>query len=196
MVWTSYSPCEPIGLAQLRSDTVKRIPQMIENQSDQLGSVAEQVGGLLKDQGSRLTTVESCTGGWIAQSVTAVAGSSVWFERGFITYSNEAKHELVGVPGLLIIENGAVSGPVARAMARGGLDHSPADIAVAVTGVAGPDGGSIEKPVGTVFVSWALRSGALRTERFLFEGDRVAVRAQTVIEALGGLIRFMHDESD
>ena len=196
MVWTSYSPCEPIGLAQLRSDTVKRIPQMIENQSDQLGSVAEQVGGLLKDQGSRLTTVESCTGGWIAQSVTAVAGSSVWFERGFITYSNEAKHELVGVPDLLIIENGAVSGPVARAMARGGLDHSPADVAVAVTGVAGPDGGSIEKPVGTVFVSWALRSGALRTERFLFEGDRVAVRVQTVIEALGGLIRFMHDESD
>ena len=196
MVWTSYSPCEPIGLAQLRSDTVKRIPQMIGNQSDQLGSVAEQVGELLKDQGSRLTTVESCTGGWIAQSVTAVAGSSVWFERGFITYSNEAKHELVGVPDLLIIENGAVSGPVARAMARGGLDHSPADVAVAVTGVAGPDGGSIEKPVGTVFVSWALRSGALRTERFLFEGDRVAVRAQTVIEALGGLIRFMHDESD
>ncbi len=196
MVWTSYSPCEPIGLAQLRSDTVKRIPQMIENQSDQLGSVAEQVGELLKDQGSRLTTVESCTGGWIAQSVTAVAGSSVWFERGFITYSNEAKHELVGVPDLLIIENGAVSGPVARAMARGGLDHSPADVAVAVTGVAGPDGGSIEKPVGTVFVSWALRSGALRTERFQFEGDRVAVRAQTVIEALGGLIRFMHDESD
>ena len=196
MVWTSYSPCEPIGLAQLRSDTVKRISQMIENQSDQLGSVAEQVGGRLKDQGSRLTTVESCTGGWIAQSVTAVAGSSVWFERGFITYSNEAKHELVGVPDLLIIENGAVSGPVARAMARGGLDHSPADVAVAVTGVAGPDGGSIEKPVGTVFVSWALRSGALRTERFLFEGDRVAVRAQTVIEALGGLIRFMYDESD
>ena len=196
MVWTSYSPCEPIGLAQLRFDTVKRIPQMIENQSDQLGSVAEQVGGLLKDQGSRLTTVESCTGGWIAQSVTAVAGSSVWFERGFITYSNEAKHEMVGVPDLLIIENGAVSGPVARAMARGGLDHSPADVAVAVTGVAGPEGGSIEKPVGTVFVSWALRSGALRTERFLFEGDRVAVRAQTVIEALGGLIRFMHDESD
>ena len=169
---------------------------MIENQSDQLGGVAEQVGELLKDQGSRLTTVESCTGGWIAQSVTAVAGSSVWFERGFITYSNEAKHELVGVPDLLIIENGAVSGPVARAMARGGLAHSPADVAVAVTGVAGPDGGSTEKPVGTVFVSWALRSGALRTERFLFEGDRVAVRTQTVIEALGGLIRFMHDESD
>ena len=169
---------------------------MIENQSDQLDSVAEQGGQLLQDQGSRLTTVESCTGGWIAQSVTAVAGSSVWFERGFITYSNEAKHELVGVPDLLIIENGAVSGPVARAMARGGLDHSPADVAVAVTGVAGPDGGSTEKPVGTVFVSWALRSGALRTERFLFEGNRVAVREQTVFEALGGLIRFMHDESD
>ena len=169
---------------------------MLENQSDQLSSVAEQVGGLLNAQGSRLTTVESCTGGWIAQSVTAVAGSSVWFERGFVTYSNEAKHELVGVPDLLIVENGAVSGPVVRAMARGGLDHSPADVAVAVTGVAGPDGGSTEKPVGTVFVSWALRSGALRTECFLFEGDRAAVRAQTVVEALEGLVRFMRDESD
>ena len=102
----------------------------------------------------------------------------------------------MGVPDLLINENGAVSGPVARAMARGGLDHSPADVAVAVTGVAGPDGGSAEKPVGTEFVSWALRSGALRTERFLFEGDRSAVRAQTVVEALGGLIRFIRDESD
>ena len=87
---------------------------MPKDQSNRLSSVAEQVGELLKDQGFRLTTVESCTGGWIAQSVTAVAGSSVWFERGFITYSNEAKHELVGVPDLLIIENGSVSGPVAR----------------------------------------------------------------------------------
>ena len=169
---------------------------MPKDQSDRLNRVAEQVGQLLQDQGFRLTTVESCTGGWIAQSVTAVAGSSVWFERGFITYSNEAKHELVGVPDLLIIENGSVSGPVARAMARGGLDHSPADVAIAVTGIAGPDGGSVEKPVGTVFVSWAQRSGALRTERFLFEGDRAAVRAQTVVEALGGLIRFIRDESD
>ncbi len=168
---------------------------MPKDQYDRLTSVADEVGQLLKDHGFRLTTVESCTGGWIAQSVTAVAGSSVWFERGFITYSNEAKHELVGVPDLLIIENGAVSRPVARAMARGGLDHSPADVAVAVTGVAGPDGGSTEKPVGTVFVSWALRSGALRAERFLFEGDREAVRVQTVIEALEGLIRFMLDES-
>ena len=169
---------------------------MPKDQSDRFSSVAKQVGELLKDQGSRLPTVESCTGGWIAQSVTAVAGSSAWFERGFVTYSNEAKHELGGVPDLLIIENGAVRGPVARAMARGGLEHSPADVAVAVTGVAGPDGGSAEKPVGTVFVSWALRSGALRTERFLFEGDRAAVRAQTVVEALGGLIRFIRDESD
>ena len=169
---------------------------MSKDQPDQLISVAEQVGELLKDQDFRLTTVESCTGGWIAQSVTAVAGSSDWFERGFITYSNEAKHELVGVPDLLIIENGAVSGPVARAMARGGLDHSPADVAVAVTGVAGPDGGSAEELVGTVFVYWAQRSGALRTERFLFKGDRAAVRAQTVVEALGGLIRFIRDESD
>ena len=169
---------------------------MPKDQSDRLSRVANQVGELLKDQGSRLTTVESCPGGWIAQSVTAVAGSSAWFERGFITYSNEAKHDLVGVADLLITENGAGSGPVARAMARGGLDHSPAAVAVAVTGVAGPDGGSAENPVGTGFVSWALRSGALRTERFLFEGDRAAVRAQTVVEALGGLIRFIRDESD
>ena len=165
--------------------------------SDQeLEILAHSLGDALLNSGARVTCAESCTGGWIAQSVTAVAGSSDWFERGFITYSNEAKHELVGVPDLLIIENGAVSGPVARAMARGGLDHSPADVAVAVTGVAGPDGGSAEKPVGTVFVSWAQRSGALRTERFLFKGDRAAVRAQTVVEALGGLIRFIRDESD
>ena len=136
---------------------------MSKDQPDQLISVAEQVGELLKDQDFRLTTVESCTGGWIAQSVTAVAGSSDWFERGFITYSNEAKHELVGVPDLLIIENGAVSGPVARAMARGGLDHNPASDALSVTGLAGSDRGRAENPVGTLFVSWAQRSGALRT---------------------------------
>ncbi|GAB4203875.1 MAG: CinA family protein [Tibeticola sp.] len=139
-----------------------------------------------------LATAESCTGGLIAAACTDLAGSSAWFERGFVTYSNAAKTELLGVDATLIARHGAVSEPVARAMAEGALRHSPAQISIAVTGIAGPTGGSAEKPVGTVWFGWSLRGtgGALRTdtEHRHFTGDRAAVRAQTVAHALAGVL--------
>lgn len=138
-----------------------------------------------------LTTAESCTGGMIAAACTDLAGSSQWFERGFVTYSNEAKHELLGVPMALIDRHGAVSEPVARAMASGALAHAHAQVAVAVTGVAGPTGGSRTKPVGTVWFGLAVNN-TLITECLQFPGDRAAVRAATVqhaLERLLGLLR-------
>ena len=135
-----------------------------------------------------MATAESCTGGLIAGACTEVSGSSDWFERGFVTYSNAAKTELLGVPAELIGQHGAVSEPVARAMAAGALAHSPAQLAVAVTGVAGPTGGSADKPVGTVWFGWATPAGTV-TEHQRFDGDRAAVRAATVRHALAGLLQ-------
>ena len=162
---------------------------------ERLPKLSAEVGRVLVAQRLKLATVESCTGGWIGQSLTAVAGSSTWYERGFVTYSNASKNELVGVPRELISRSGAVSEPVVRAMARGALSHSPADWALAVTGIAGPDGGSVDKPVGTVWLGWIARTGMERTEQYLFKGDREAVRRQSVIEALSGLIRFLKEDS-
>lgn len=142
----------------------------------------------LKARGQMMATAESCTGGLIAGACTEVSGSSEWFERGFVTYSNAAKHELLGVPAALIDQHGAVSEPVARAMAAGALAHSPAQLAVAVTGVAGPTGGSAEKPVGTVWFGWATPDGVF-TEHQRFGGDRAAVRQATVHHALAGLLQ-------
>jgi nicotinamide-nucleotide amidase len=142
----------------------------------------------LKARGLMMATAESCTGGLIAGACTEVSGSSEWFERGFVTYSNAAKHELLGVPAALIDQHGAVSEPVARAMAAGALAHSPAQLAVAVTGVAGPTGGSADKPVGTVWFGWATSAGVF-TEHQHFEGDRSAVRQATVHHALAGLLQ-------
>ena len=142
----------------------------------------------LKSRGLMMATAESCTGGLIAGACTDVSGSSDWFERGFVTYSNAAKTELLGVPVELIAQHGAVSEPVARAMAAGALAHSPAQLAVAVTGVAGPTGGSPEKPVGTVWFGWATPAGVF-TEHQRFDGDRAAVRAATVRHALAGLLQ-------
>lgn len=133
-----------------------------------------------------LATAESCTGGLIAATCTDLAGSSAWFERGFVSYSNEAKTELLGVPAALIDQHGAVSEPVARAMAAGALQHSHAHVAVAVTGVAGPTGGSADKPVGTVWFAWATPAGVW-SERQVFPGDRAAVRLATVAHALNVL---------
>ena len=161
---------------------------------ERLPELSVEVGRVLVEKNLKLATVESCTGGWIGQSLTAVAGSSAWYERGFVTYSNASKSELVGVPRELISRSGAVSEPVVRAMARGGLSHSPADWALAVTGIAGPDGGSTDKPVGTVWLGWIARTGMERTEQYLFKGDREAVRRQSVIEALSGLIRFLEED--
>ena len=134
-----------------------------------------------------LATAESCTGGLIAGACTDLAGSSDWFERGFVTYSNEAKTELLGVPEALIAQHGAVSEPVARAMAEGAVAHSRAQLSVAVTGVAGPGGGSPDKPVGTVWFGWHV-GGRTEAECVRFAGDRAAVRAQTVAHALARLL--------
>lgn len=135
-----------------------------------------------------LVTAESCTGGMIAAACTDLSGSSLWFERGFVTYSNDAKTECLGVDAALIREHGAVSEAVVRAMASGALAHSHADVSVAVTGVAGPTGGSADKPVGTVWFGWCL-GGRLAAEVQHFAGDRAAVRAATVEHALRLLLR-------
>ena len=138
----------------------------------------------------RLTTAESCTGGLIAAACTDLAGSSNWFERGFISYSNEAKTELLGVDAALIAREGAVSESVVRAMAHGAVQHSRAQVAVAVTGVAGPSGGSREKPVGTVWFGWATPAGVVSEIRH-FDGDRAQVRAATVAHALHRLVNLL-----
>ncbi len=140
------------------------------------------IAGLLAARGWMLATAESCTGGLIAAACTDLAGSSAWFERGFVTYSNAAKSGMLGVPAELIAAHGAVSEPVARAMAEGAVAHSAAQVAVAVTGVAGPSGGSADKPVGTVWFGWRV-GGQTFAERCRFDGDRAAVRAQTVAHA-------------
>ncbi len=145
---------------------------------------------LLLNQGLKLATAESCTGGLIAATCTDLAGSSDWFERGFVTYSNEAKTELLGVDAALIARDGAVSESVVRAMAQGALAHSLAQVAVAVTGVAGPTGGSAAKPVGTVWLGWATPFGAV-SEVQHFAGDRAQVRAATVHHALRRLVELL-----
>ncbi len=141
----------------------------------------------LRARGWRMATAESCTGGLIAAVCTTVAGSSDWFERGFVTYSNEAKTELLGVPVPLLAAHGAVSEPVARAMAEGALARAPVQLAVAVTGIAGPGGGVPGKPVGTVWMAWG-RAGDVRAERLQLPGDRSAVREATVAGALQRLL--------
>ena len=145
-----------------------------------------EIAEILLNSGRMLATAESCTGGMIAAACTDLAGSSQWFERGFVTYSNEAKHEMLGVPTDLIATHGAVSEPVARAMAMGAIEHSHADVAVAVTGIAGPTGGSADKPVGTVWFGFAL-NGECVTETKVFAGDRSAVRHATLRHATARL---------
>ena len=154
--------------------------------SDDIPTLTRQLAGLLLAKGQMMATAESCTGGMIAAACTDLAGSSAWFERGFVTYSNEAKTELLGVPAALIAEHGAVSEPVVRAMAEGALRHSRAQVAVAVTGVAGPGGGSADKPVGSVWLGWATAAGVV-TQLCHFDGDRQQVRKATVQRALQGL---------
>jgi nicotinamide-nucleotide amidase len=146
-------------------------------------ALTQQVADLLQQKKLLLATAESCTGGLIAAACTDLAGSSVWFERGFVSYSNAAKTELLGVPADLIEAHGAVSEPVVRAMVEGALRHSRAQVAVAVTGVAGPGGGSPDKPVGTVWFGWATPDGVITDKRH-FDGDRQQVREATVQHAL------------
>ena len=156
-----------------------------------LETLAARLGALLVNEQLKLVTAESCTGGWVAQCLTAIAGSSAWFDRGFVTYSNEAKQEMLGVPPDMLAEHGAVSQPVAVAMAEGALRNSRADWAVAITGIAGPTGGSPQKPVGTVCFAWGGRDGRIVTSTRHFPGSREDVRAQSVEHALSGLIERM-----
>jgi nicotinamide-nucleotide amidase len=147
----------------------------------------KEAGALIREfagKGLRIATAESCTGGLIAASLTDIAGSSDVFERGFVAYSNEAKIELLGVPAALIDKHGAVSEEVAGAMSAGALAHSPADVAIAVTGIAGPGGGTAEKPVGLVYVAAAQRGGGQSVQRHLFDGGRESVRLSAVRAAL------------
>jgi nicotinamide-nucleotide amidase len=158
------------------------------DEEDALSGLVPALAAGLTARGWQLATAESCTGGLIAATCTELSGSSAWFERGFVTYSNEAKTELLGVDAALIAAHGAVSETVARAMAEGALARSRAHCAVAVTGVAGPTGGSPDKPVGTVWLAWAVQGDVVRAERCLFRGDRAAVRRATVDRALRGLL--------
>lgn len=150
--------------------------------------LAERLGNMLLERGQWLAAAESCTGGWLAQSVTAIAGSSTWFDRGFVTYSNAAKMDMLGVPDMTLERHGAVSEPVARAMAQGALTNSRADWTVAITGIAGPGGASPGKPVGTVCFAWANGDGGCEAQTCHFSGDRAEVREQSVRFALEGLI--------
>jgi len=155
---------------------------------DELYLLAETVGRALLSRGWMLASAESCTGGWISAMVTAVPGSSAWFDRGFVTYANEAKRELLGVRAETLSRHGAVSEAVVREMAAGALARSRAQAALAVSGVAGPGGGAPDKPVGTVWLAWALDSGGVTAGKYAFDGDREAVRRQAVQAALTGLL--------
>ena len=152
-----------------------------------------QLATALQHRGWMLTAAESCTGGLIAGACTELPGSSEWFDRGFVTYSNAAKTEMLGVPAALIAQHGAVSEEVVRAMAQGALAHSQAQVSMAVSGVAGPGGGSIAKPVGTVWLAWAL-PGQLVSECCHFDGDRAHIRACTVTHALARAVQLMSDQ--
>lgn len=154
----------------------------------QLSDLATQLGKELTARQWRIATAESCTGGWLAKVMTEIPGSSHWFDRGFVTYSNESKTDMLGVERAVIATHGAVSVATATAMANGALAYSRADITVAITGIAGPGGGSEQKPVGTVWFAWAQRSGKLETAHHVFPGDRTAVRYQAVLTALQGLM--------
>jgi len=155
-----------------------------------MNALAKRLGQRLKAADALLVTAESCTGGWVAQAVTSIAGSSAWFERGFVTYSNAAKHELLGVRKGTLKKHGAVSEESAREMARGALARSRGTLAVAVTGVAGPGGGSPGKPVGTVCFAWAHRR-KVRSETRRFSGNRESVRRQSVVRALEGAVELL-----
>ncbi len=157
---------------------------------DPLVLLATRVGARLQDAGALLVTAESCTGGWVAQAVTAVSGSSAWFERGFVAYSNAAKEELLEVRAETLARHGAVSEQTAREMARGALRRSKATVAVAITGVAGPTGGTAAKPVGLVCFAWATGTG-VRSESRQFAGDRESVRRQSVLRALEGVLEAL-----
>lgn len=156
-----------------------------------LKKLAQQLGERLGARGMLAATAESCTGGWVAKVITDIAGSSLWFDRGFVTYSNQAKQEMLGVSGETLTTEGAVSEATVVEMARGALRNSQASVAVSLSGIAGPGGGSPEKPVGTVWFAWASKEGKVETRMERLTGDREAVRRQAVALALQGLLDLL-----
>ena len=153
--------------------------------------LAKKTNQLLQQNKMMLSTAESCTGGWVAKIMTDIAGSSASFDRGFVTYSNAAKQDMLGVSSETLETHGAVSLAVVEEMAKGALQHSLADISVAISGIAGPEGGTADKPVGTVCFAWAIKNGTTQSSRQLFSGDRKAVRKQSVEFALQGVLKFL-----
>jgi nicotinamide-nucleotide amidase len=159
-------------------------------------NLVAQVGGALKSHGMMLATAESCTGGGVAQAITEVAGSSAWFERGFVTYSNLSKQQMLGVRETTLKQYGAVSEMTVRELVAGALANSAAQVALAVTGIAGPDGGTVDKPVGTVWFAWGIKHGETHAQRHQLGGNRAEVRAQAVHIALQGLIDLLNQSSE
>jgi len=159
---------------------------------NEIYDLAKKLGQLLYDQKLYCAVAESCTGGSLAAAITDVPGSSQWFDRGFVTYTNEAKQEMLGVPASVIATDGAVSDATVRAMAQGALANSHADMSMAISGIAGPGGGSTDKPVGTVWIAWARLLQTSHAQCYLFAGDRASVRQQAVQVALDGAIAILH----
>ena len=153
----------------------------------------EEIAQRLKARGAIIVTAESCTGGWVAQELTAIAGSSAWFDRGFVTYSNDAKQDMLGVRAETLKKYGAVSEETAREMAQGALARSRGTVALSITGIAGPSGGTPDKPVGTVCFGWATKDSPPRAETQRFAGDRAAVRRQSVDYSLAGVLRLLDE---
>src|SRR5450759_1404693 len=158
--------------------------------------LATQVGGALKSHGSMLATAESCTGGGVAQAITEVAGSSAWFELGFVTDSNLAKQQMLGVRETTLKQHGAVSEMTVREMVAGALQHSATQVALSVSGIAGPDGGTADKPVGTVWFAWGIKNGQTYAQRYQLGGNRAEVREQSVRIALQGVIDLLNQSTE
>jgi nicotinamide-nucleotide amidase len=162
-----------------------------DHEMAELQQLAEQLGDALLSRGWKVALAESCTGGWVAKCLTDIAGSSAWFDRGFVTYSNAAKRDMLGVSAVTLDTDGAVSEPTVLAMATGALARSEADVALAISGIAGPGGAVPGKPVGTVCFAWIVKDTSLQADMQHFSGDREAVRRQSVAHGLRGLINVL-----
>ena len=161
-----------------------------------MNKLATEVGAALKSHGMMLVTAESCTGGGVASAVTEIAGSSAWFDRGFVTYSNQAKMDMLGVSPSTLLRYGAVSEATVREMVAGALRHSQARIALAVSGIAGPGGGTTDKPVGTVWFAWGLKDGVMFSRLHQLVGDRAEIRDQAVHIALSGVLELLDKRTE
>ncbi|MEQ1720867.1 MAG: CinA family protein [Nitrosomonas sp.] len=158
-------------------------------------TLAQRIGAYLTQHELMLVTAESCTGGWLGQAITSVPGSSSWYERGFITYSNLSKQEMLGVQSATLTQYGAVSPQTAQEMVLGALNRSHAQIGVSITGIAGPDGGTVDKPIGMVCFAWATKAGCVQQKTYHYQGNREAIRHQAVTTALNGILMLIGNAS-